>query len=97
MFCFCVFETALFFVVCGGLVFLLLVAPSLAVFKSANAFNQDVSKWNTGAVTSMYGSKCTLSPSLWPRLFRVVYFNIPRLEFYQITVLTRFVLFDLCL
>ena len=45
-----------------------MVAPSLAVFRSASAFNQDVSKWNTGAVTDMSSSKCTLSPSLWPRL-----------------------------
>ena len=42
-------------------------SPSIAVFYQANAFNQDVSKWNTGAVTTMYFSKCTLSPSLWPR------------------------------
>jgi len=27
------------------------------VFYQAFAFNQDVSKWNTGAVTSMYQSK----------------------------------------
>ena len=37
------------------------VAPSLAVFSNAKKFNQDVSKWNTGAVTTMSGSKCTLS------------------------------------
>jgi len=43
------------------------VAPSLAVFWSASVFNKDVSKWNTGAVTYMRGSKCILSPSLWPR------------------------------
>ena len=66
---FCVFETVPF---CGlwwvgGLVFLFFVAPSLAVFNTAYAFNQDVSKWSTGAVTSMYGSKCTLSSSAWPR------------------------------
>ena len=30
-------------------------------------FNSDVSKWNTGAVTTMSYSKCTLFPSLWPR------------------------------
>ena len=29
------------------------------MFREAVAFNQDVSKWNTGAVTSMSGSKCT--------------------------------------
>ena len=32
------------------------------------SFNADLSKWNTGAVTTMRYSKCTLSPSLWPRL-----------------------------
>ena len=58
---FCVFlETVLFFVVCGGLVFLFFVAPSsLAVFNQASVFNQDVSEWNTGAVTTMEYSKCT--------------------------------------
>jgi len=62
---FCVFlETVLFFVVCGGLVFLFFVAPSPAVFQQASEFNQDVSKWNTGAVTRMDHSKCTLSHSL---------------------------------
>ena len=67
------------FVVCGGLIFLFFVAPSLVVFNSASAFNQDVSNWNTGAVTTMRSSKCTLSPSLWPRLpllcFWVLYDN----------------------
>ena len=49
--------------------FFSLLHPSLfllAVFGSASAFNQDVSKWNTGAVTIMECGKCTLSPSLWP-------------------------------
>jgi surface protein len=42
------------------------VAPFslLAVFDFASVFNQDVSTWNTGAVTTMERSKCTLSPSL---------------------------------
>ena len=57
---------------CGGcgLSFLCCTLVSLlAVFQSASAFNQNVSNWNTGAVTTMQGSKCTLSlsPSLWPR------------------------------
>jgi surface protein len=67
------------FVVCGlkrgtfvvvvcvvDLVFVFFVAPFslLAVFFMARAFNQDVSKWNTGAVTTMFQSKCTLSLSL---------------------------------
>ena len=75
------FETVTFVV--GGLVgwsFIFFVAPSLAVFNSASVFNQDVSKWNTGAVTIMQGSKCTctLSPSLplCGHAFRfVVYLN----------------------
>jgi surface protein len=37
------------------------------LFFYASWFNADVSKWNTGAVTSIDSSKCTLSPSLWPR------------------------------
>ena len=31
------------------------------MFYQASAFNQDVSKWNMGAVTIMQSSKCTLS------------------------------------
>ena len=63
-FCFfCVFKTVLFFVVCGGS-FLFFVAPFLAVFYVAKKFNQNVSKWNTGAVTNMNSSKCTLSLSV---------------------------------
>ena len=48
---------------CGGLVFLFFVAPFslLAVFGYASAFNQDVSNWNTGAVTTMEGSKSVVS------------------------------------
>jgi len=46
------------------------------VFYRASVFNQDVSKWNTGAVTSMERSKCTLSPSLWPRLPLLCVLNI---------------------
>jgi surface protein len=89
----CVFETVLFFVVCGGLVFLFFVAPSLlAVFWYASAFNQDVSKWNTGVVTNMGSSKCTLSPSLWPRFPLLCILNIRQLEFHRITILTRFVI-----
>jgi surface protein len=58
---------------CGGLIVLFFVAPFslLAVFYSARAFNQDVSKWNTSAVTNMYYSKCTLSLS--PSVFSVWY------------------------
>ena len=32
----------------------------LAVFQSASAFNSDLSKWQTGKVTNMKWSKCTL-------------------------------------
>ena len=42
----------------------LLVALFFAVFYRASAFNQDVSKWNTGAVTNMDMSKCNLSTFL---------------------------------
>ena len=82
-----------FFAVCGGLAFFLFVAPSLAVFKQATLFNQDVSKWNTGAVTNMGGSKCTSSPSLWPRFPLLCILNIRQLEFYRITLFTVFVFF----
>jgi surface protein len=41
-----------------------LLSPFIAVFHTASVFNQDVSKWNTGAVTSMEGSKCTHALSL---------------------------------
>jgi len=82
-----------------GLVFVFCVAPFslLAVFGGASAFNQDVSKWNTGAVTNMDSSKCilSLSPSLWPRrlpLWCVVEY-IRQLEVRRVTSLTCFVLF----
>jgi surface protein len=63
------------FVVCGGLIFLLFVALSLVVFNSASAFNQDVSNWNTGAVTTMAHSKCTLPPPLCGHAFRCCVFE----------------------
>ena len=75
--CLCPFDTVpflLLFVV--GLVFLFFVAPSFAVFYDVKKFNQDVSKWNTGAVTDMYGSKCTLSPSLCGHAFHCCVFWI---------------------
>ena len=53
-------------VVCGGFgSFFSLLHPT--VFRTAYAFNQDVSKWDTRAVTNMYQSKCTRSLYLWPR------------------------------
>jgi surface protein len=38
------------------------------IFQNRVNFNADLSKWDTGAVTTMRWSKCTLSPSLLPRL-----------------------------
>ena len=61
-----VFGTVLF-VVLWWFVLFIFVGASLAVFSSARVFNQDVSKWDTGAVTIMEFSKCNVSPSLWPR------------------------------
>ena len=55
------------------------------------SFNADLSKWNTGAVTTMERSKCTLSPSLWPRLPLLCILIIRQLKFHRITLLTRFV------
>jgi surface protein len=91
------FWNGTFFVVCGGLwSFFSLLHPFslLAVFYGASAFNSDVSKWNTGAVTDMDTSKYTLSPSLcWPRLPSLRILNIRQLEVRRITSLTRSVLF----
>jgi len=72
-FCCCVFKTVLFFVVAcdGGLAFRFFVAPSLAVFRDASVFNSDVSKWDTGAVATMFASKCTLSPSFCGHAFHL--------------------------
>ena len=60
------FETGPFVDVCVvGLVFLFFVPFSLlAVFEEATAFNQNVSTWNTGSVTTMHNSKCALSSFL---------------------------------
>jgi surface protein len=60
----CGLKRDLVVVVCVvGLVFLFFVAPFslLAVFSNAHAFNSDVSKWITSAVTRMDYSKCTRS------------------------------------
>jgi surface protein len=67
-FCFLVLFLNWYFCVAVGCLSLsffcctLSLSLSLAVFAYAGAFNQDVSKWDTGAVTHMNGSKCTLSP-----------------------------------
>ena len=68
---------------------------SLVVFASAFAFNQDVSKWDTGAVIFMNSSKCTLSSlSLWPRLPLLCILNVRQnSSFIRISLLTRFVIF----
>ena len=78
-FCLFVICNGTFVVVCVWWVwsFFALLHPSLlAVFYSANKFNSDVSTWNTGAVTSMSQSKCTLFSSLWPRLPLMCLLNI---------------------
>ena len=73
LFCFVCWKRNLFVVVCGGLVFLFFVAPSLAVFSYAYVFNQDVSNWNTGAVTTMSYSKCSHSLSHLCCVFEYLY------------------------
>ena len=69
----------------------------LAVFSSAWAFNQDVSKWNTGAVTTMANSKCARSLSLSvataPSVVVWCFECIRQLEDRRVTSLTRLVLF----
>jgi surface protein len=70
-----------------GMVFPFVVAPSFAVFNTASAFDQDVSKWNTAAVTRMDNSKCTASPSFCGHA------PVDNLEFHWITILTRFDIF----
>ena len=64
------------------------------MFYKSEKFNQDVSKWNTGAVTTMKWSKCTLSPFLWPGLSLLCFLNVQQLEFRRTTLLTRFVIFN---
>ena len=73
------------------------VTSTLLVFAFASAFNSDVSNWNTGAVTNTYSSKCTLSPSRWPRLPLLCILNIRQLKIYRITILihVRFIMFVL--
>ena len=96
MFCYFVFffERYLFLVCGGGLVFLCFAPFSVAVFSSASVFNADISKWITGAVTTMQQSKCTLSSSLWTRRLPLlcVVECIRQLEVRRVTSLTRVVL-----
>jgi surface protein len=64
------------------------------LFQSKSSFNADLSKWSTSAVTTMSYSKCTLSPSLWPRRLPLwcVVEDIRHLEVRRITSLTRVIL-----
>ena len=84
------------------LVFLFFVAPFslLAVFYQASAFNQNVSTWNTGAVTSMASSKCTRSLSLSvataSSVVVCVVEYIRQFEVCRVTNLTRVVLVFVC-
>ena len=48
---FCVWGVVVFFECCDAL---------LAAFQQAIVFNSDLSKWETGGVTEMLQSKCTL-------------------------------------
>ena len=56
------------------------------VFYNFGSFNADLSKWNTGAVTTMLGSKCTLPLyySLCDHAFRCSAFLQRQLEFHLI-------------
>ena len=45
-----------------------------SVFFNFDSFNADLSKWNTGAVTTMLGSKCSLSLPLCGHTFRYCVF-----------------------
>jgi surface protein len=81
-----------------GLVFLFFVAlfSLLAVFYEAKKFNQDVSKWNTGTVTDMSYSKCTLSPSLWPRRLPFCGVYLRQLEVCRVTSLSHVFVVVVC-
>jgi len=62
----------------------------VAVFYRASAFNSDVSKWNTSAVTTMESSKSTLTlPVAMPSV--VVFFNTTA-RVSSDYILTRFVI-----
>jgi surface protein len=73
-----------------GWSFFSFVPPSLAVFEDASAFNQDVSKWNTVAVTNMEDSKCDLSHSPWPRLPLLCILNLRQFECVICQLITLF-------
>ena len=90
-------RTLLLLFVCGGCGLSFFVTPSLAVFCVASAFNQNVSTWNTGAVTSMERSKCALSHFLSvataPSVVVCCWIYIRQLEFYLITKFSHVLLF----
>ena len=53
------FELFVYFM-WGVVVFFECCDALLAVFYDASVFNADLSKWETGKVTNMYQSECTL-------------------------------------
>jgi surface protein len=55
------------------------------IFQDQDSFNADLSKWNTGAVTSMFKSKCNLSQYLCHS--SVLVFLIRQLEFHLNSIL----------
>jgi surface protein len=70
-----------------------------SLFSGKTSFDNDLSKWNTSAVTRMASSKCSrfLSPSLWPRrLFRCGVLLNGQLEVRRVTSLTRFCSLCVC-
>jgi surface protein len=77
IFVFVFYETVPFLLFVVGWFFLFFVAPFslLAVFEAASEFNQDVSKWNTSAVTSMSYSKYSLLSLSVATPSAVVYFE----------------------
>jgi len=88
LFCF-VLRHGTFFCCLWWLVFLFFVASSLAVFSNAKRFNQDLSKWDTSEVTTMWGSKCILSLRLCGHGVVMLHTTTRRFA----TSLTHFVLF----
>ena len=91
-----------FFVVFGMVLFVVVVvvvAVACAVFMYSYAFNQDVSKWNTGAVTTMNGSKCTLPLCVctMPSVFCVFNMKTQVLSDHKILMYCFFVVFGMVL
>ena len=64
------------------------------MFYQAVVFNQDVSKWNTGAVTNMQSSTCNLSPlCVKSHVFRCCVFLRRQLAFHLTNSQTFFICF----